>query len=418
MLLQNENEKRITDKFVVGYELSDKATQISYYQLGKQNPETVSVVARGEQYEIPTVLCKREEVNQWFYGKEALKQEEDGILITDLLQKAKDGNLITVEDQEYDPVELLYLFIKRSLGLLSMIVQREQEDAIMITVSDLDERTINVLKIVAEKLRSTVPNVYFQSHTESFYYYMIHQPAELWNYQVLVCDYSGDELITYRMEMNRKTSPIVTFIDTVSHKESESEKDNWFLGILEQLVKDRIVGAVYLVGRGFEGDWSKKSLRFLCSGRRVFQGNNLYSKGACYGASEKLQESEAGRNHVFLGLDKLKSNIGMRALKKDKEVYVPILDAGTNWFETENELEVYLNEGNELKFVVTPLNGQESYEISLSIFGIAKRPNRTTRLLISACLLQENKLMIAVKDLGFGELFPASKMVWTQEYTL
>lgn len=128
------------------------ASQISYCTLEEQRVETVSSVAGTEQYNIPTVLCKRRGVNQWFYGKEALKyeREEDGILVGDLVELAKRGEEVVVETESYDPAALLTLYVKRSLSLLSLHVSLSQIEVMMFTVEELTPEMVDVLsKVVA-----------------------------------------------------------------------------------------------------------------------------------------------------------------------------------------------------------------------------------------------------------------------------
>ena len=78
-------------KLMVGFDLGEDFSQISY-TMG-DDVETLSTVAGQEQYNIPTVLCKRVGANQWFYGKDALNnaQEDNGILVRDVLKLAIDG---------------------------------------------------------------------------------------------------------------------------------------------------------------------------------------------------------------------------------------------------------------------------------------------------------------------------------------
>ena len=64
--------------------------------------------------------------------------------------------------------------------------------------------------------------------------------------------------------------------------------DEALLEIAQDACGKGLIGSIFLIGDGFQGDWMKESLRFLCRGRRVFQGNNLFSKGACCGMQEKL----------------------------------------------------------------------------------------------------------------------------------
>ena len=107
-MFQNPKEatgKKNIKKVVVGYDLGRENAQISYCGFDESEPETVSAVAGGEQYNIPMVLCKRNGVGQWYYGKEALKfaGEGNGVLIEDLLTLAERGEDVLVDGEAYDP---------------------------------------------------------------------------------------------------------------------------------------------------------------------------------------------------------------------------------------------------------------------------------------------------------------------------
>ena len=116
--------KKNSGKIFVGYDLGKMVSQISFCAPDGSDAQTVSSIAGTEQYNIPTVLCKRSGVNQWFYGKEAIKYagEEGGILVEDLLTLAERGEDVVVEGEPFDPAALLTLFVKRSLSLLNMRV--------------------------------------------------------------------------------------------------------------------------------------------------------------------------------------------------------------------------------------------------------------------------------------------------------
>ena len=59
--------------FVIGYDLNDQVTQISYYEVNKDVPQTLPDEEEEQKLGVPTVLCKRKDVSQWYYGKEAEK---------------------------------------------------------------------------------------------------------------------------------------------------------------------------------------------------------------------------------------------------------------------------------------------------------------------------------------------------------
>jgi hypothetical protein len=429
MLFGNSDTRR----FVLGYDLGEKVSQISYLASDADMPETLSVLAGSELYNIPTVLCKRKDVNQWFYGKEASRHIEDGdgYEVSGLIAAAKDGKPVTVGNTEYDPIALLTLFVKRSLSLLSMEVSLDNVDAIMFTVRSLDHRMVQVLNAVTTALELGTSNIFYQSHEESFYNYMLYQPEDLTHHTILACDYDHEELSVYEMALNYNTKPVVATIDVQTyddlwldaegfpkdaalfHKTCE-RLDDEFLTIMQKVCGEKVISTIFLLGDGFREKWPKRSLEFLCRTRRVFQGNNLFSKGASIAARERIRPSGNASRFVFLGEDKLKANLGMKLIKCGTEVYHAILDAGVNWYEAGTSFDIIMDPSGILNIEVTPLTGKMPRIVQLYLDGLEKRPPRATRLRIAFSMGSVNEVNVKVTDLGFGELFPATGKVWEQ----
>ena len=434
-LERKEEDKLHKGSVLVGYDLGEKYSQISYCIYGQEEVDTVATVVGTKQYNIPTMLCKREGVNQWFYGKDAVKNagEEAMIPVEGLLKLARKGEKIELDGESYDPVALLTLFLKRSMTLLNFITTIEKIHSIMFTVDELDDRMVEILTLVSANLGLKTTHVYLQSHTESFYFFMLHQPPELWTYQSMACEHDGMRLKTYRMECNKRTTPIVVLIeeqiyDTLIIPEDTEEEDtrqgayrladDRFLGILQKMCEGRIISSVYLLGDGFRTDWDERSLQFLCHNRRVFQGNNLFSRGACYGLLEKLEPSEVGMKHVFLGKDKLKSNIGMNVMRQGKESYCALLDAGENWYEATKKCEFLLSGDRQINFVVTPLTGKNIETKQIALAGADKSGAPFTRYRMEMSMSAPETVQVKVSDLGFGELFPSTGQIWEQSFNV
>lgn len=434
MLLEKGSfEKKSGTRLVAGYDLGDMVSQISYSFLGEAEPETISTVAGGEQYNIPTKLTKRLNVNQWFYGKEAVKvaQDGEGTLIENLVTLAREKESVEIEGNSFEPSAMLALFMKRTMSLLTTVAPIEKIEVFVVTVDDLDRDMIEILNRAVAGIGLKTDKIYFQSHMESFYYYTIFQPKELWNHQVLLYDFAEKYMKVYRMECNKRTTPVVAFIDTAEYETMQREEllqegaereqvcrelDSRFLKIVEENERERIISSAYLIGEGFKGDWAEASLKALCKNKRVFQGNNLYSKGACYSGMERINPSENGKAYVFLGNEKLKANIGMKVLRQGEESYLALLDAGINWFDARQEYELILESGNTVSILITPLNGRKIEEIILHMEGLLKRPERTTRIRLTVFMNGEHEACIELEDLGFGELFPATGQVWKEEF--
>lgn len=434
---KKEGIKKKRTGIAVGYDLSDSYAQISYCQGGEEEAETLSLVTGSEQYNIPLALCKRKGANQWFYGKEALKfaAQEDGVMVENLLTLARMGERVEADGEEFDPLALLTLFIRRSLSLLHPVALTDEIAGLMFTVDELDKRMVEVLAQVSVNLGLKTAHIFFQSHRESFYCYNMEQQEELWTYDVLLCDYDYRNMKTYTLNINRRTTPKVAFIESAEYKTMEyrttkaaegagmdeftkKRLDESFLEIVKGKCNGRAVSCVYLIGEGYKEDWAAESLRYLCRGRRVFQGNNLYSKGACYGARRKLYPTEKDAEYVFLGTDKLKANVGMRILRRGLESYYAVMDAGVNWYEAKREFEVILENGDTLSVILTPLNGKQPREIHMILEEIPVRPDWTTRLKIQAEMISENEMSVKVEDMGFGEIFAPSGGEWTKVFEI
>lgn len=418
-------------KLVVGYDLGEQYSQVSC-RIGDEPVETLSSVAGEECYNIPTVLCKRNGLNQWFYGNEALRcaQDENGILVENVLQLALRGEPVQIDGITFDPIALLSLYMKRSLGILSQVSAPGKISVLMITCEKLDARLIEVIHQAVDNMHLKADKVLLQSHEESFYNYVLHQPVELWKSQSLLLEYSGTRVLAYCMECNRRTTPVVAYIESWEYnmppydpmpEEEELRRDKMekldreFAGIAAQVCQKTAVSSVYLIGENYSEEWMKESLRGLCMGRRVFQGINLYSKGACFAASERIIPSEVGKAHIFLGEDKLKANIGMNILQQGKESYFALLDAGVNWYETEQRFEFYMRGGNELELQIMSLIGRERRTVKITLEDMLPGMSRMRAHLF---LLSEKELVVEIEDLGFGSFRPATNHVWRREIAL
>ncbi len=418
-------------KLMVGYDIGNDFVQLSYC-VGDGEVETLSSVAGEESYNVPMVLCKRQGANQWFYGKEALRMAEDGegILVENLLKLALDGEPVQIDGTTFEPIALLTLFVKRSLGMLSQVAGLEKLAGMMFTCEKPDARMIEVLQQVVKGMHLKTDKVFYQSHAESFYHYVIKQSKELWQSRVLLLEYRGTRVQAYCMDCNRRTTPVVCSVDAWEHsmlpyepmpedEELKREKmerlDREFAELASLVCKNTAVSSVYLIGEHYSDEWMKESLRTLCMGRRVFQGNNLYSKGACMAMQERLRPSEVGKAHVFLGQDKLKVNIGMYMFHQGEETYVALMDAGINWYEAVHEFEFYQRGDNELELQLTSLMGGESRMEKITLEDMLPGMSRMKAKLY---LTGEKNLVLEVEDLGFGSFRPATHQVWRKEIAL
>ena len=120
-----------SDKIYIGYDLSYGYAQISYCRQLDDTPETYSLTEGTEQYNIPVSLFKRKGINQWFVGKEALvfSEHEEGVLIDNIYQKTLDMDTVLIEDEEFETIALLALYVKwKNTALVKEILQAKAKN--------------------------------------------------------------------------------------------------------------------------------------------------------------------------------------------------------------------------------------------------------------------------------------------------
>ena len=416
-------------RYILGYDLNDSMSQISYIELNESVPETIASDAEEERLGIPTVLSKRKGVAQWEFGTAAIKASESGYatLVSQLMSFAAAGARIEIEGEAYDATDLLILFVRRSLNLLSMVLTPSEVEYMIFTVSSLEGKYVDILERIAGAMPIPREKIIIQTYEESIYYYILHQPEDIWEHDVSVFDYSGPHLKAYELWMNRATTPVVAFVDRTDFdevkmpkymmKEEESiEKadriDELILQLCHEYFGGRSVGTVFLLGEGFEGGWCKKTLKFVCMGRRVFQGRNLYSKGACYCGKDKAQPCDLNKEYVFLGPDKLKFNLGFNMVVAGEEEYIAVADAVENWYDSGVSYDIVLGQTKTIPLIMTPLDGKGVENIELELSGLPDRPPKASRIRLEVSFESETRMKIQAEDMGFGEFFPSTGKKW------
>lgn len=407
-------------KIVLGYDLNNEVSQLSYMTEGDAAPVTVATTMGSACYEIPTVLAKKHGVNQWFYGEEAIRlsKTNEAQLVENIMQKAINQEQIVLEEEEFSAISLLSLFLKRTLAIVNLIVPWQLADEIVFTVDEIDFSSIAIYNEVIHALPVDKEKIHIQSHTESFYHYTIHQPMELWKYDVMALEYKDTCIHSMELMINRKLKPMVCLIEQNEFENEKGQNDERLHQIVEELIHGKIISSVFLIGSGFDGGWAKETLKLLCSNRRVFQGKNMYTKGACYAAYDRVVKNELNDSYLFLGRDKLKCNIGLKLMLQGEEQYESLVDAGINWYDVDVQYEFLIGREKEIRFLLTPMTGKNVRNAVVRLSGIPDRPERSSRVRVRLTMKSEEVLLVKVYDQGFGEIFPTTDQVWEEEIPL
>ncbi len=428
-------------KFMLGIDLSDEYCQISYLynkraRFGRgfvnaatggivREPMTFSAVQGQEAYDIPMVLCKKKGTSVWLAGQAALEtaQDGEGTAVTGLLKKACSDRPVLVEGEEYNAGSLLALFFRRCLAMLEPEIAPEQIAAVVFTAPGMDYAMEQVILRAFGRLETGAQQVLCESHQESFFSYMLMQDAEQRRSGMLLCEYGADGNLTFSTLLyNRRTSPVVYWTLTEQRNISPSlhgqGRDRGFTLAVQEVLQQNDASAVYLTGEGFNGGWMKDAAVYLCRGRRVFRGENLFSKGAAYSALLHVDKPSEIPDSVFLAQDALRSNIGIEVLLREQKGYHVLLDAGVKWYNAEVEEDFILENGREFSLLQTPVTGGEPQQLTVRLNGLPERPDRTTRLRVVLTMPSVDRLRVQITDLGFGDIFPSGGGVWEETFAV
>lgn len=411
---------------LIGIDLDNNYSQISYYNKKDRLPVTLTTVAGTDKFQIPTAIFKKHNSDKWYYGREAIyfAKRGEGTLVDNLLKKCESKKTTLIEGEQYEAYELLSIFFELMIGLLSPFHKPENIGGVMVTCEEQTPAYLENIPKALQKFGVPENRIYIQTHLESFYYYALSQKKELWTYDVALFEYKKDTVIGSILHLNRRVSPIVvsiTEMGKISLKEKygkrltdaewNRKKDQMFLGLIEKVLGTRPVSCAYLIGTGFDKSWADKSIAYLCNRRRVFQGGNLYTKGACYGARERSDEKEL-KNYLYESKDMIRCNIGMEMHVKGKQTYVTFVQAGINWYEAHFNCEFILENENNVVLLLHSLIHGEKKEFSIPLTDLPNRPPKSTRLLLDLRFVSREVCKIEITDLGFGELYPSSNKIW------
>ena len=401
---------------IIGYEINEKTCQISFYNDQQLEPETLE--SESDNYQIPLIIGKLRDT--WAYGKEAkrLVSISEGFTVTRLLERSLDGEKVEFGEDTYDAGWLLSKFIQMSLQAFPKI------DGIVFTVPELTEELAKLLRGIAVRMNIDKQHIFIQDYKESFCNYLFYQPKELWQYEAALFCCDRNEIKAY---MLRRLKPGLgggktTFVTVdevasahmkelaavypVLNEDKAREADSMFCKFIEGVFDKRIVSSVFLTGEGFENNWYPNALRLLCNGRRAFIGNNLYSKGACFTSYRKMYMQV--EDPVYLSDGKLTDQITLNLRVNGQEMWYPIVSWGAQWYESNNQWEVLLEKVEDIELHIESLvQGTVRTEV-IPMDKFPRRSEYAMRLMIETLFMDEKTCKIIVRDMGFGEFYPAT----------
>ncbi len=395
-----------------GIDLGKKNTILSFFDDSKKEPESVSTIMGSKEYQIPTVIAKRIGIEQWFYGKEAKEILQIGNVseIFDLVSKALNDEEVILDDKNYKARDLFCMYLNYLLSISGLPYTKEYNSFLIITVPTLSTDVIELCSLIAKNLNIDENHIFIIDYMEAFYYYALNQEKETYLKNVILFECDSEEVKYDIMTLNREKSPIYVDVKSGIKMLQGEKKDTAFYNIVTNMDVLRNSSSVYLVGEGFDGGWMQDSMKYLLSGRRVFIGKNLYSKGACFYGY--IKNENIPWNYFYIGNNELKLSVSLKVTENNEMKFYVLQKMGENWFKSKSECEVILIGDNEIDFWVQRVNKRENKIEKIVLTELPKRETATTRLKISSKAVSDKEVVVNISDLGFGEISPSSGLKW------
>lgn len=421
----------LTEYCVLGIDFNNDFTQVAYQTESMEEPESICVKEKPDEFLIPTAICKWKTEERWQIGEDAYESAEDRVTVDGLVRLIEEENEITIDEKSYGYQIFVQKFFESLIKMVQMQIERPV-DAIQVTSDSTEKIVIDTIMQCFFALGYQKEQIRVFGHSESFIHYIIGQPKELWMNDVVLFDFREEKFMFRRLSLIRdKDKPIVEVVEEdltevidysmLSLESGRMKADSLLLQMLQSEFKRHIVSTAYLTGTGFYDEWAVRSMPYICNRRRVFLGQNLFVKGACIAAKNWYRKEEI--EYLFSCPGVTKINIGLLIEHEGKNMQLLLSKAGSNWYEAGAQTECILDNIQKIQFVISsPIDKiSKNYEVDLSEFPV--RPNKTTRVKITLAYQSDKVCMILVQDKGFGDFFKASgitikKLVRLEEYII
>ncbi len=400
-------------EMAVGIDLRDDMTQISYSLKGASDVRSFSLNGDDERFAVPTVAVRYLEGTNWLFGLDALEAASSSgcTLMGSLLSAAIDDD---GGEQESTALIMLRRFLMYVCSLPAM-----QEDAEVIsTVITIPMSSLKASRVVSKAVAGIMEfgRCMVISYAEALFNYSINQDIGLWKNGVLLFDYRENSFEGRMLDFNLEGMPVVAFTacsaypEMLPFNEREQEKTDWkLLEILKEILKDRRISCVYLTGQPFEGGWARETVRCIISrNSRVFAGQNLYAKGACYAAVSGALWNHLNERFLFMDDDTLKVNVFIRAINAGKEEEIPLIRAGVSWYNAQCSIQLLAGQDREAVIVLRSYASTLERNVILRMDWLPERPERASRIRLDLEFESISALRVTITDMGFGGVFPSS----------
>ena len=400
---------------MLGIDFSNIHMQIGLWNEEKTCAE-IYQFSEGNSELLPTIVIADAQ-GRLLAAKEALdySMEHQTQGITSLYGNVSNKE-VELENCQKTTDELFAFYLNEVLSSIRKRYGSASIARIGITGERMNEERKEHLTRVMESIGYPEEKLFFSSHADAVLWYEIYGGASAGTSMTM--DFDSKGMIAYLVHPGDegKRPKYVETIDysglmqggLVNITDDEEQKES-FTKITELALARKVISRLYVTGSVVENPEIKKALgNYISGGRRIFTGRSLYCLGACYHAvKEKLPKQVIGDRRIF-------HSISMEAYQDAVSGPVQLLKAGTKLSEARARIQVILDNTKDIVFHIEDARDGESINCTLHPEEFGRRENKTLRLEIETRFLDYETLVLKIRDIGFGDIYPATYRVWEQ----
>ncbi|MGN0506348.1 MAG: DUF5716 family protein [Lachnospiraceae bacterium] len=377
---------------------------------------------KGDEF-IPSMVIYADD-GRLLVGKEAveysLRTQKSGITA---LYGQNAGDTVELNGVKQTVEELLSAYLDTIFSMIRKRFGGALIARIGITGERLSEAEKTRLTGVFEKIGYPKEKLYFSTHADAFLWYELcegqTESGSLKYQYAMALDYDSRGMFSYLLHPADEEKETPYYLETVDYSElmpgglvsirQEEEQNDCFSRMTELALNRREVSRLYVTGLYAETSQAAEVLQKLSrADRRIFCGRSLYALGVCYHAvKERFSRKVISDRQIF-------HNVSLLAYQNARSGPVPLLTAGTALSAAAGRVQVLLDDTLELKFQIEDMRTRKSITCTFQPEDLRVRENKTIRMEISIRFLDYNTLVIKLRDIGFGSIYPATFRVWEQ----
>lgn len=413
------------DGLIIGYDLCPDFVRISCYCLGMKEPEDFCFDEKGEKQSIATLLCKKKGTEEWLIGEEALQYAlaGRGIMVDNLLGMVQRKGETVLEGIRYTADMLLDIFLRKTIQVVLDAYPGKSLLKLFFTIPRVEPVWMETVYKGASGMGLESGQVRILCHADSFGCYTANHSKGVLTGITALFDLTKMGLDYYEVRCNKMTNPRQLLVqhesleerfslDILNQKTGVRMADSILTSCAERLFHNKVVTQVFLTGEGLAHcrEWSEKFLSSICKKRKVYYHHNLFAQGALAAAIESLDTGNVPP-YLLLCEGRIPSDISMEVVQQNTKKKLVLCQGGSDWYEAGATVELIPDRCDSLQLQIVRLTDGWRRNCFISLEALPKRPERTTRIEVKIYFQSAEEMLVQIKDLGFGELYPPSSVV-------